>query len=703
MQNNPVILVTGGAGYIGSHTVQALQEEGYEVVIIDNLVYGHRDLIERLQAKLIVGDVGDRPMLDRVFADYEIAAVIHFAAYAYVGESFIEPAKYYRNNVAATLTLLEAMVAASVNRLVFSSTCATYGEPQAVPILEDDEQHPINPYGASKLMVERILGDFDRAYGLKTVIFRYFNAAGADPTGRLGEDHTPEPHLIPLILQTALGQRESVSIFGTDYPTSDGTCIRDYIHVVDLAQAHLLGLEYLLKEGRSNVFNLGNGSGFSVKQAIEMARQVTGKTIQVKQCDRRAGDPPILIASSEKARQRLGWQPQYPNLKDILGHAWNWHQQRHGSKEPLVSVIIPAYNAERFIARTLHSVLTQTYSKIEVIVVDDGSSDRTAEIVGAIAQQDKRVMLLQQPNSGVAAARNLGIQKAQGEFIAPIDADDIWYPENLEKQVKCLMEADPLVGLVYSWSVDIDENDVPTGAFRAAEIEGDVYMTLLCHNFLGNASASMFRRECIEKVGNYDREMRKKNGQGCEDWDLYLRIAENYQVRVVSEFLIGYRRFSESMSCDYTTMARSHELMLQTIQRKYPHIPSRVYQLSKSNFYMYFAHQSSRGKNHKKSFFWLLQALKADKFSPWIRIGLYRLFLINILDLIGSKPFMAKGRFLASLKPKTISQNRFKTLLDVKNQKGKIHLTLKVEELFHRLVPIVFGDLSKQKNIVFEE
>ena len=326
------ILVTGGAGYIGSHTVLALKQAGYEVLILDNLVYGHRDLVEQvLKVELIQGDTGDRDLLDNLFKSRNIAAVMHFSAYAYVGESVSDPAKYYRNNVIGTITLLEAMLAASVKKFVFSSTCATYGVPEVVPIPEDHPQNPINPYGATKLMVERILSDFNDAYGLKSVRFRYFNAAGADHRGLLGEDHNPETHLIPLVLQAALGKRESISIFGTDYPTPDGTCVRDYIHVSDLADAHVLGLEYLLKGGDSGFFNLGNGNGFSVKEVIETARLVTGKDIKAVECDRRPGDPPALIGSAEKARQILGWQPQYTNLKEIMIHAWEWHQKRHSS------------------------------------------------------------------------------------------------------------------------------------------------------------------------------------------------------------------------------------------------------------------------------------------------------------------------------------------------------------------------------------
>ncbi len=326
------ILVTGGAGYIGSHTVLALKQAGYEVLILDNLVYGHRDLVEQaLKVELIEGDTGDRDLLDKLFKSRKIAAVMHFSAYAYVGESVSDPAKYYRNNVIGTITLLEAMLAASVKNFVFSSTCATYGVPEIVPIPEDHPQNPINPYGATKLMVERILSDFSEAYDFKSVRFRYFNAAGADPQGLLGEDHNPETHLIPLVLQTALGKRESISIFGTDYPTDDGTCVRDYIHVSDLADAHVLGLEYLLKGGDSTFFNLGNGNGFSVKEIIEAARLITGKDIKAVECDRRPGDPPALIGSAEKARKILGWKPQYTSIKDIMTHAWEWHQKRHGN------------------------------------------------------------------------------------------------------------------------------------------------------------------------------------------------------------------------------------------------------------------------------------------------------------------------------------------------------------------------------------
>ncbi|MBD2104253.1 UDP-glucose 4-epimerase GalE [Leptolyngbya sp. FACHB-261] len=328
------VLVTGGAGYIGSHAVLALQQVGFEVVILDNLVYGHADLVKSaLKVELVQGDTNDRALLDSLFTSRSFDAVMHFAAYAYVGESVSDPAKYYRNNVVGTLTLLEAMVAAGIQSFVFSSTCATYGVPQQVPIPEEHPQSPINPYGMSKLMVEQMLNDFDHAYGLRSVRFRYFNAAGAEPQGRLGEDHQPETHLIPLVLQTALGHRDSISVFGTDYETPDGTCIRDYIHVTDLAQAHVQGLEYLLRGGKTEVFNLGNGQGYSVREVIDAAQAVTGREIKVVEAERRPGDPAMLVGSSEKARRTLGWQPQYPELAVILQHAWQWHLQRHSVNE----------------------------------------------------------------------------------------------------------------------------------------------------------------------------------------------------------------------------------------------------------------------------------------------------------------------------------------------------------------------------------
>jgi UDP-glucose 4-epimerase len=272
-------------------------------------------------------------LLDRLFTTHDIAAVMHFAAYIAVGESVKQPAKYYVNNVSSTLNLLEAMLSAGIDKMVFSSTCAVYGMPKEIPMTENHPHDPLSPYAASKDMVERILADFAPAFGLKSVAFRYFNASGAEPIGQLGEDHDPETHLIPLALLTALGKRQQLQIFGTDYDTPDGTAVRDYIHVSDLATAHVLGLEYLLKGGDSQVFNLGNGNGFSVREVIETAKKVTGLAIPFIESDRREGDAPILVGSSEKARQILGWNPQYADLATIIAHAWQWHQKRHGERE----------------------------------------------------------------------------------------------------------------------------------------------------------------------------------------------------------------------------------------------------------------------------------------------------------------------------------------------------------------------------------
>ncbi|MBB3108524.1 UDP-glucose 4-epimerase [Paenibacillus phyllosphaerae] len=317
------VLVTGGAGYIGSHAVAALLERGEEIVIVDNLQQGHRDAI--LGGKLYVGDLRDSEFLDTVFQENEIDAVIHFAANSLVGESMKDPGKYYHNNVYGTLCLLESMNKYGVKKIVFSSTAATYGEPESVPIKETDRTLPTNTYGETKLAMEKMMKWFDTAYDIKYVSLRYFNAAGAHASGKIGEDHSPETHLIPLVLQTALGQRAHISVFGDDYPTEDGTCIRDYIHVSDLADAHVLAVDRLRKGGDSAVYNLGNGTGFSVKQVIDIARQVTGREIPAVVEARRAGDPATLVASSEGARTELGWNPTRNKLEDIISSAWAWH------------------------------------------------------------------------------------------------------------------------------------------------------------------------------------------------------------------------------------------------------------------------------------------------------------------------------------------------------------------------------------------
>ena len=321
---NPV-LVTGGAGYIGAHACKALSRAGYTPIAYDNLVYGHRSAVK--WGPLEEGDISDRRRLETVMREYKPGAIMHFAAYAYVGESVEKPSKYYCNNVAGTLMLLETMRSCGIDKIIFSSTCATYGMPEQIPIPEDHPQNPINPYGRSKLMVEWMLKDFAAAYNIKYVSLRYFNAAGADPGAEIGEDHDPETHLIPLVLDAASGKRAQIEIFGTDYETPDGTCIRDYIHVTDLADAHLLALEYLISGGNSDVLNLGNGNGFSVREVIAAALKITGCDIPYLESDRRPGDPPVLIGSSNRIKKKLGWRPLYDSLGAIIETAWRWHQK----------------------------------------------------------------------------------------------------------------------------------------------------------------------------------------------------------------------------------------------------------------------------------------------------------------------------------------------------------------------------------------
>jgi len=321
-----MILVTGGAGYIGSHYVLYERARGSEVVVLDNLIYGHREAL--LDAPLVVGDLGDRAVLERLFCDYPIDAVVHFAAFASVPESVAKPEKYYTNNVAATLTLLEAMRAHGVRHFVFSSSCATYGNPQYVPMDEKHPQNPINPYGESKFFCEKMFAAYDHAHDLRFVSLRYFNAAGADPDGRIGESHDPETHLIPIVLQAAKGTRESVTVYGTDYDTPDGTCIRDYIHILDLAQAHALALDHLRAGGSSDCYNLGSEHGYSVREVIQLCEQVTGRSIKTVEGPRRPGDPPRLVASSAKIKAELGWTPKYVTLEEIVSTAWRWEQNR---------------------------------------------------------------------------------------------------------------------------------------------------------------------------------------------------------------------------------------------------------------------------------------------------------------------------------------------------------------------------------------
>ncbi len=320
-----MILITGGAGYIGSHVNKELNKRGYDTVILDNLIYGHKVLVK--WGEFVLGDLKNIDQIRLIFEKYNIKAVMHFAAFAYVGESVENPQKYYLNNVKNTLNLLQVMLEYDVEYFIFSSTCATYGIPQEIPIPEHHPQNPINPYGKSKLMIEKVLEDYSKAYGLKYVSLRYFNAAGADPDCEIGEWHEPETHLIPIVLDVAIGKNEAVKIFGTDYPTPDGTCIRDFIHVTDLADAHILAREYLFKGGKSQVFNLGNGNGFSVKEVIQTAKEVTKRKIKFVNWERRPGDPPVLVGSSEKAKAILGWKPKYWELSIIIETAWEWHKR----------------------------------------------------------------------------------------------------------------------------------------------------------------------------------------------------------------------------------------------------------------------------------------------------------------------------------------------------------------------------------------
>ena len=318
-------LITGGAGYIGSHTNKILHECGYNTIILDNLSCGHREHVK--WGTLVVGDISDTRLLDHIFSTYTIDIVIHFAASAYVGESITNPSKYYNNNVKNTLSLLDSMLLNNVRNILFSSTCSTYGNNNEI-LFEDSPQVPVNPYGKSKLMTEQIILDYEKAYGLNHVFLRYFNAAGADPDGIIGEWHDPETHLIPLLLDVACGIRESITVYGTDYPTPDGTCIRDYIHVTDLADAHQKAIEYLRESSPSTAFNIGCGKGYSVYEVITTVEKVIGKKIATIKGQRRIGDPPKLVADSSKVRNILRWTPRYCSLEHIVEHAWKWHQKK---------------------------------------------------------------------------------------------------------------------------------------------------------------------------------------------------------------------------------------------------------------------------------------------------------------------------------------------------------------------------------------
>ncbi len=343
---------------------------------------------------------------------------------------------------------------------------------------------------------------------------------------------------------------------------------------------------------------------------------------------------------------------------------------KHNLNQPLISVIIPAYNAEEFIAKTLESVLSQTYQNIEVLVVDDGSLDTTAAIVKSFAQKDRRIILLQQSNAGVAAARNLAIEKSKGEYIAPIDADDIWYPPNLEKQLNCLTSSASTVGVVYSWSVDINEQDLLTGGFYNSTTEGEVYTALVYKYFIGNASSSLIRHICFEKVGGYNCQLKAENAQGCEDWELHLRIAEHYQFNVVPEYLVGYRQIASSMSCNYAAMAKSHSLIMADVRQRHPEIPSNIYRWSSSNFYIYLAVKSNRSGNHRSTLSWLAQAFKEDLFMALLRHNLYLLSIESLFKIIVSPPTKS------GLELKQTSESNQGTTLATIEKRTKVHKML---------------------------
>lgn len=377
--------------------------------------------------------------------------------------------------------------------------------------------------------------------------------------------------------------------------------------------------------------------------------------------------------------------------------------QQINTTNPLVSVIIPAYNAEKFIQKTLESVLNQTYHNIEVLVVDDGSQDTTPEIVKSITQQDSRVILLQQKNAGVSAARNLAISKSRGEYIAPIDADDIWFPQNLEKKVQCIVTSDINVGLVYSWSVYIDEEDSLTGGFVASPIEGKVYTTLVYQDFIGNASSCLIRRTCFDKIGVYNLQLKEGNTQGCEDFDLYIRIAEYYQFRVVTEFLVGYRKLTNSMSSDYTTMAKFRYVIWQSIRQKYPYIPTKLYQLSLVSFYMYLARQTSQKGNYRHTLHWLWLALKTDVSTLFLRYGFYVLLIKSCLQII-FKPITSQilnpNNLPIPAKQNFQNKQPGMTLNDFQQKKRwAIQLRLLVWDKLHRLIPRLFGSQKTWANI----
>ncbi|GGI05274.1 UDP-glucose 4-epimerase GalE [Egicoccus halophilus] len=558
---DPRVLVTGGAGYIGSQTCKALRAAGFEPVTYDDLSTGHLDAVR--WGPLEIGDVTDPQRLEDVLRRHRPVAVLHFAGRAYVGESVTDPQGYWHTNVTGSVTLLRALLATTPVPLVFSSTCATYGVPAQVPIAEDTPQQPINPYGRSKLVVEQAIADFGAAYGLPSVILRYFNAAGADPDGELGERHDPEPHLVPRLLDVAAGDLPSVSVYGTDFPTEDGSCVRDYVHVADLADAHVRAVEHLLRGGASVQLNLGTGTGTSVLAAARTVAAVTGREVPVTPDARRAGDPPALVADGGRARTVLGWQPTRSDFATIVRDAWAFRQApppppASGARRPrvavtdavaeattsgprpVVSVVVPTHNRVRLLAQTLTSVLEQRDVELEVIVVDEASSDATPEVLARL--DDPRVRVLRHERSqGLSAARNAGASLATGRWLAFTDDDDLWFPDKLASQLAAV-EHDG-ADWAYGGALQFSDGPVLHGLMLPAPWAPD-FAELPRRNVVpGGGSNVLVRRELLDTVGGFDPTI-----DMVADWDMWIRLAREGDPALVARPVVAYRLHSGNMS-----------------------------------------------------------------------------------------------------------------------------------------------------------
>lgn len=576
------VLVTGGAGYIGSHACKRLAAEGYEPVVYDNLSTGYRNLVR--WGPLEVGDLRDPDRLDQVLAHYQPSAVLHFAGSAYVGESMQDPGKYYENNVGGSLELFKACIRTGVLDLVFSSTCATYGTPSVVPITEDAPQDPINPYGTSKLMVERMLRDLGSAHGLRSVSLRYFNAAGADPDGEAGEWHQPETHLLPLLLDVAAGIRDEAMVYGTDYPTRDGSCIRDYIHVQDLADAHVRAMRYLESGGVASAFNLGTGKGVTVLEAIRQVVSVTGQDVAWRPEPRREGDPPELVAAVDRARTELGWQPARSDLPSILQDAWHWHQHGRSAAEldrpcgpesitrvthvprvserrgPSATVVIPTRNRVGMLSQTLKSVLDQEHVDLEVVVVDEGSSDDTPSFLERIGDDRVRV-IRHDPAQGLAAARNAGIDAARTEWIGFVDDDDLWFPHKLRDQIAAAERID--APWSYGGALLFTEGptalDVVVPAHWRREHERLPWRNVVP----GGGSNPIVRTSVLDEVGGFDGSI-----SIVADWDMWIRLCQTGEPGLVASPVVAYRIHTSNMTSNAETMLAA----VKVLEERHAHL-----------------------------------------------------------------------------------------------------------------------------------